>query len=126
MSILQVPEALLSILANDQSLHAAVLETLSTFQPVLSSVNLAFFPEYTDHGQSHVEAILLAADQLIPEASKSRLSAADVAVLTLAALCHDIGMHLSEEGFLNLVTLPSILLPNLDSKSWPELWEAYV
>ena len=59
--------------------------------------------------------------------SLAHITPADAAMLILACLLHDIGMHLSQAGFLTLVKgewqLP---LPEFHDKPWPALWEEFL
>jgi hypothetical protein len=87
---------------------------------------LDLFPEYTDHGVSHVQCVLDSADELLTEAAWDLLTAEDVAVLTIAVLLHDSAMHLSNDGFLALIRgdEPVPLIPGLDSQTWSREWDA--
>ncbi|WP_461317832.1 HD domain-containing protein [Bradyrhizobium embrapense] len=55
---------------------------------------MVFFPEYTDHGISHIELTLQTALDLANAPSRGLLTPVDAAVLTLAVSLHDFGMHL--------------------------------
>lgn len=61
---------------------------------------LILFPEFTDHGVTHFQRVLYAADALLTPESRDLLTAQDTAVLTIAVLLHDAAMHLTPDGFL--------------------------
>ena len=89
---------------------------------------LVFFPEYTDHGPSHIQHVLDATEYLLTADSVKTLTPEDVAVLTIAVLLHDAGMHLSAEGFLALISTPAGQSPvtTFDKRTWPEEWDDYL
>lgn len=97
---LAVPPSLRSILEKDAELHGAVQLSTAAFAKWLPLSGTPFFREYTDHGIPHIESVLSRSCALISIESWKLLTASDAATLTLACLLHDVGMHLSEEGFL--------------------------
>ena len=121
---MKLPTKFEEILKNDQRLHGAVYSTLSTFEPWLKQNYLPFFPEYTDHSERHVEEVLVATQALIRDEAWDIISPEDAAVLSLAVLVHDSGMHLSEDGFISLVSVntsqPSSSIA--DEPTWSQLW----
>ena len=99
-----VPAQLAALLGQNAALAGAVSLTLEQFHPWIADNECVFFPEYTDHGSEHVDAVLRAAESLIRDEAWSRLTAEGAAVIELAALLHDCAMHIHEEG---LSTAPS-------------------
>lgn len=91
-----------------------------------------FFPAYTDHGIDHLAAVLRWCVELTPPEAIAVLSEEDAAVIVGAALLHDIGMHLSEEGFAELVGGTGPWRPmewfrddhegRAADRPWPDLW----
>lgn len=85
---------------------------------------MVFFPEYTDHGPQHIEDVMMTAESLITDNSWSHLTPEDSAALALSIVLHDCAMHLSEDGFLELLdpTITRQTIPLFAEKAWPELW----
>lgn len=121
---MKLPAKFEEILRRDQALHGSVHLTLSTFETWLRQNKLPFFPEYTDHSEDHVEQVLLAAQALIKEEAWELISPDDVAVIALAVLVHDSGMHISEDSFIRLIdannSWPSIR--EFEDIPWSQLW----
>jgi hypothetical protein len=125
--VLQLPDQLRLTLRRDARLAASVDLSLTAFEPWIADNKLVFFPEYTDHGLDHLNAVLRAADALICDESWSILTPSDAAVLVLAVLVHDSAMHLHEEGFQRLVTdATRAPLPVFQDIPWPELWDDFL
>ena len=103
-----------------------VSENFSNYEPILKWNKLPFFPEYTDHGETHLAEVLTTADALIPTKSFPFVTAADIAALSLSVLLHDLGMHLNEAGFLTLLGQKSPTLPKIDKASWSQLWQEFL
>jgi hypothetical protein len=89
---------------------------------------LPFFPEFTDHGVTHVQGVLDVTAELLTPKSRELVTAEDIAVLTIAVLLHDSAMHLTPDGFLSLIdpSRPGPLIPTLDPESWSEAWSAFM
>lgn len=100
---------------------------------LVSANKTPFFPEYTDHGVDHLNAVLDSAVNLIPENVKKKqengkpkwFTDADATVLIGAVLLHDIAMHLRPAGFLELIDPDRKFGRNSDDKPWHELWADY-
>lgn len=104
---------------------------------VLTDNQMPFFPAYTDHGVAHVTSVLEAAERLIPEAvwKKDLLKPDDAAVLIAASFLHDLGLHIREHGFLELVAKESRFKPvawfaqpqagRTADQPWFALWEEF-
>lgn len=125
---INLPVSLRAILETNKELHGVVAAWLSTFETVLQHSRLPFFPDFTDHGLDHISEVLSTVATLIPDVTLRLLTAGDVAVLTLGVLLHDIGMHLTRDGFVALVEDKSGLAPvqGLDERSWSAQWGLYL
>ena len=104
---------------------------------ILKDNKVQFFPAYTDHGIDHVERVLEAIVTLVPEDvwTSDLLKSADAAALVTAALLHDIGLHIREGGFDELIAPNSRFspLPWFDQQQgarhadlpWSDAWEKF-
>jgi molecular chaperone HtpG len=125
-----IPERLDALLGQSELGHAVRL-SLRDFEPWIegSLGSLFFFPEYTDHGPSHISAVLAAAEFLIRSDAWKHLTSEDAAVLVLATLLHDSAMHLAADGFLDLIRSQGKsdrqLIRPLDEKTWPQLFDQF-
>ncbi len=125
--MINVPSRMSEILVKAPGLQSCVDGSLATFEPFLKDNKLPFFPEYTDHGPDHLEGVLRTAAALIRDEAWDVLSPGDAATLILACLLHDLGMHLTEDGFVSLV-MPGVnwcIVPELGDKTWSVLWEDF-
>ena len=86
-----------------------------------------FFPEYTNHGKNHVQAVLNLAGELIPDEICSKLEPRHIGYLICAIAIHDLGMFLSVDGFNRLLESDwkDHCTEDLDKQTWTEAWEAY-
>jgi molecular chaperone HtpG len=100
------------------------MSTISDFGDVISTT-LPFFPEYTDHGPRHIADVLRTIDGIIPDESLPYISPVDAGVLIVAVLLHDVGMHLTEDGFRSLIDSSDVPCA-LDVEGWPALWERFL
>lgn len=125
---MQIPARLSNLLGTAPALDGAVKLSVTAFQPWIATSNLPFFPEYTDHGITHLDAVLRTAVSLIRDEAWEPLTAADAAVLVLSVLLHDCAMHLSEVGFVALLQEPrrAQFVPGLGDRPWHELWEDFI
>jgi hypothetical protein len=115
------------LLSGDKNLSGAVMCTIEEFDPWLEMSGVPFFPEYTDHGPRHIESVLLTAQSLIDDEAWEAITPQDGGVIVLATLLHDSAIHLSEDGFVELVTdikRPSV--PGLNDTSWHLLWNDFL
>jgi hypothetical protein len=126
--VIAIPPRLAELLAQDASLHGAVLSSLSLFEPWLASSTMPFFPEYTDHGPKHSEDVLQTIESLIADQAWPAMSPGDSAVVILATLLHDSAMHLREDGFIALVsgTQPHRPILGFDDRRWDVLWQDFL
>lgn len=126
-----IPTRLVSLLSRKSALDTGVREALHDFGAGALTTTPYFFPDYTDHGSTHVSEVLQSADGLIAERSADFLTVEDAAALTLAVLLHDIAMHLSIDGFWSLLNDRHTdaearqVAVFFGDQSWGELWRAY-
>lgn len=126
--MITISPRLSELLSRDPGLSARVNRSVLTFSEWLERSKIVFFPEYTDHGPKHIADVLLTSEQLIALSAWEVLTAADAAVIILATLLHDCAMHLTQDGFIRLVTGKTTLKPvaSFDSLPWPDLWQNFV
>jgi len=125
---MQIPKRLESLLAQDPALDGAVKASVATLEVWISGKQLTFFPEYTDHGIKHLEAVLATEVALIREAAWEILTPQDAGVLLLSTVLHDCAMHLTDAGWVSLLQDPwaNRTLPNRNERSWTDLWEDFL
>lgn len=122
-----IPTRLSSLLQTNDKLNGAVLQTISIVRPWFEDNKLVFFPEYTDHGPKHVHEVFETAESLITETSWPLLRSEDVATLILGIILHDCAMHVSEDGFISLISDGSRpLKEGFAEKSWSQLWDEFM
>lgn len=123
-----LPSSFEAQLALNKPLRAGVDRTLADFSVWFSESKLPFFTDYTDHGLKHLQEVIQTINGLVPTMSVDSLSSGDVTILVIATLLHDSALHLSEQGFKELIhgTSSDQFVPGLDSEPWSRLWEAYL
>ncbi len=121
---MDIPKRLTDKLEKDPALHGAILQSLTEFKPWFDHSKTPFFPEYTDHNWSHVIQTMATASSLIQDEAWLAVTPADATMLILAVLLHDCGMHLTEDGFLALISDGSgrYCVDGWIERTWPELW----
>jgi Histidine kinase-, DNA gyrase B-, and HSP90-like ATPase len=125
--MISLPDLFEQTLANNPALAADVRKSFDTFEPWLEQSGMPFFPGFTDHSPRHINDVLQTAASLISDSSRELLSAEDVAVLCLAILLHDCGMHLTQDGFRVLAEdSSSPIVREIDHASWATLWTNYL
>ena len=136
MGQLQIPDELRGLLRGSP-FESPVYRLSDVAGEVLADNDMPFFPGFTAHGMDHVESVLRVAVELIPPDVREGdlLRAPDAAALITATLLHDLGMHIRERGFVDLVAAdtPFGPLPFFDSphtaraadEPWPDLWKAF-
>lgn len=128
---MKVPQNLKKILQKNEEIDGIVTYTISQFGQILSENNLYFFEDYTDHGIRHIESILESSNSIITETTYSEIldkSPSSVGIFILSVIPHDIGMHLTPEGFKALIfgKHDHIRIKDLDNQTWRELWEDFL
>lgn len=102
--------------------------TTSNFSVILQDNKLEFFQEFTDHGIEHIEEVLNTACNLISDETFEHLNTKDIAVLIMAVILHDVGMHISEEGLKKILDVASYdmyRVPFFDKLSWKDKWDEF-
>src|SRR5688572_22994910 len=99
MNTRTLPPLLEGLLASDTTLDGATKTALARFSPILAKGGMPFFPEYANHGIDHFDSVLCSAISLVSDDARSILTPEDAAVLVVAALLHDLGMHIQQAGF---------------------------
>lgn len=128
---LRLPEDLDRHAKRCDALYNHVLNAMRAADGIVQD-SLYFFPEYTDHGKDHVQAVWSAAFGLIPPDAKGNdgpFTADDACILALAVLLHDIAMHLHLEGFKRLIAegAPWCLDgEDVDAPCWSQMWRDYL
>jgi hypothetical protein len=128
---MKIPESLNNLTEKDQKLNGIINTTLSQYGEILKENNLYFFEEYTDHGIKHIESVLNSTVNIIPEETLKLFFKDDsksIPIYILAAVLHDIGMHITPEGFYNLISGENddLRIEEIDHKTWKELWNDYL
>jgi molecular chaperone HtpG len=125
----QLPNRLTELLNKDQALYSFVLGSAATVAPWARDNKTIFFPEYTDHSLVHLNEVVSSADSLITDAAWSHLTPEDAALLATSVLLHDSALHLSEDGFFELISGsygPTTSKYVQGDQSWPELWTDFL
>jgi hypothetical protein len=124
---MDIPQQIKNLLEAHE-LSDAVTTSLTRFEPWITPERPPFFPEYTNHGISHIEAVFNTAEALIREEAWEVFTPADAATLLLAALLHDSAMHLTPDSFVALLKNKGTeyLISDLDRKPWTQLWEDFL
>lgn len=122
-----IPERLERKLSEDSSYKGYIHTLLSNVNPLIME-KADFFPEYTLHGWSHIQAVLIHADKLIPDETMEALCGRDVALLIAAAVLHDLGMFLNRAGVRKLLTgsRRTTKTARLDKLDWKSEWDRYI
>lgn len=125
--MIKIPELFEKVLATSPDLSAAVKQNISLFEPWLEQSGMPFFPGYTDHSPRHINDVLNAAASLVTDESHALLTPEDVAVLCMAALLHDCGMHLTQDGFRALIEESGKpVVSGFEDLSWSQLWKDFI
>lgn len=124
---MKIPRKFKDILDQNSALSGLVNTSINEFGEWLKQNNVKLFSEYTDHSLEHVENVLATAHDLIRDECKAFITPHDVATLILATLLHDSAMHISEDGFANLVKEDSNSTINgFEDKPWNRLWTDFL
>ncbi|MDT5268658.1 MAG: molecular chaperone HtpG [Acidobacteriota bacterium] len=115
------------ILQRNDLLNGSTHYALGVISPWFEDNKLVFFPEYTDHGIRHIQEVFDTTEALIPKGGWEILTPEDVATLILAIILHDCAMHISEDGFITLLSDDSKPRNELFSdKPWRQLWDEFM
>jgi hypothetical protein len=125
--MIKIPQLFAEKLNLNLSLAADVRKTFDLFEPWLEQSGMPFFPGFTDHSPRHINEVLITAASMIADESHSLLSAEDVAVLCMAVLLHDCGMHLTQDSFRTLVSdFGPPLISGFGDLSWGTMWKEFL
>lgn len=125
--MINIPSEFENILKKDIKSQTSVNQTILNIQPIIEENKLVFFPEYTNHGEKHINSVLILASKIIESKSYDLLEPSDVEAIICSILLHDLGMHLSYSGFLYLLESENYSLENVyKDKKWKILWENYI
>lgn len=125
--MIQLPELFVQKLREVPALSAAVHETFNSFSPWLTQSGMPFFPGFTDHGPQHINDVLKTSLSLMSDDARSLVGPNDIAVLTLAVLLHDCGMHVTHDTFRALVTDNSDpIIHGFGDRPWAQLWKDFL
>lgn len=125
--MIRLPKLFEAKLKEKSDLYADVTTSLKLFEPWLEQSGMPFFPGFTDHSPRHINDVLTTASSLLSDDSHILLSPDDIAILTLAVLLHDSGMHLTQDGFRALVQQTRApLCPSLGDRPWQTLWQEFL
>lgn len=125
---LVLPQRFKEKIGEDNNIQGCLHTLLGNFEKWLSDNTLEFFPEYTDHGLSHIQSVINTADDLITKESYEVISKEDIYVLISSILLHDCAMHLSRESIWSLLKneqFNGVLLGFGLESPWHEKWETY-
>lgn len=122
-----IPKRLQKKLHSD-STYEGYIHTFLNNTAALITEKADFFPEYTLHGWTHIQAVLNHADKLIPDVTLEVLTGRDAAILIAAVVLHDLGMFLNRAGVRKLLTGPrrTTKTARLDKLDWKAEWDRYI
>ncbi|MCK0122293.1 ATP-binding protein [Loktanella sp. F6476L] len=125
---MKISEMILDRIKNNYSLDAFVKSAVAKINNHISANNMVFFPEYTDHDITHFEAVLETAIDLATAKSIELMSDVDFGVLTVSVMLHDLGMHLTKDGFRTLISIDGPMRPidGFGDLPWDELWVSFL
>ncbi|MNG02185.1 hypothetical protein D3C84_851970 [compost metagenome] len=127
--MLNLPSRTKELLEKNSAYYAFALSSISSLQPWLADNKTVFFQDYTDHGFTHLNEVLLTADSIISDDSWPQLTPQDAAAMIVSIVLHDCAMHLSEDGFYTLIEgrYPDISSRYLkDEIAWSALWQDFM
>ena len=134
--MISIPPRLLELL-NRSDYDGPTKVFATACSKILLDNKMPFFPDYTDHGEKHIEGVLDTVCRLIPLDvwDNHLLSAEDATVIVCSTLLHDLAMHVREEGFYALVHGETNNTPMVwfresrgtreGDRPWSEIWSAY-
>lgn len=126
--MLYLPSRTKILLETDPIITAFVYSCIAKLTPWISDNKPVFFPEYTDHGFTHLNEVLLTADGIISDESWDHLTPKDAAAMVVSVLLHDCAMHMTVDAFDALINdkFPSVTSRYTGKeKSWSDVWSDY-
>lgn len=125
--MIKIPALFARTLENSPELYAAVNQNIKIFEPWIEQSGMPFFPGYTDHSPRHINDVLEAAASLITDEGHSLLNPEDIVVICMAALLHDCGMHLTQDGFRALIEESNQpVVSGFGDQPWSQLWKDFI
>ncbi len=122
-----VPESLIEKYKSDVKAANLVNHLLEEAHAYIATASPRLFPEYTDHGPQHFRIVLETTRILIPDKIFEALSPIDIACLVCGTILHDLGMFISIQSLMALVSEKKRpIIGEIDSLSWSELWADHV
>jgi len=124
---MRIPNILKETYSSTHTTESFSSYSLGKIAKIVEASRLEFFPEYTDHGTNHLELTLQTAIDLATPRALKHITALDAAVLSTATALHDLGMHVTRDGFETLIAPGSRWQPisEFDGKPWNELWDDF-
>jgi molecular chaperone HtpG len=124
---IQLPKLFEQILKQKPSLASDVTKSLDAFTPWLEQSGMPFFPGFTDHSPRHINDVLATAASVMSDSSRELLTPEDAAVLVIAVLLHDCGMHLTQDSFRALIETESRPpVDGLGDRPWKQIWGEFL
>ncbi|CAI8912324.1 molecular chaperone HtpG [Brevibacillus sp. IT-7CA2] len=123
-----IPKVFKDMIDNNQEISGVLYSTISKFEQIIKDSKFEFFDEYSNHGVEHIENVLCTAEWLISDETYALLNSKDILILVLSVLLHDLGMHLTHEGFLELISgsHKDRKIHGIDEKQWLKEWEDFL
>jgi len=122
--VLTIPKRFEEKLKQNTKLYSNILSTISIFEPIFENNILEFFPEYTYHGENHIQWVLDFENELIPQKSFEILKPNDIGVLILATIVHDLGMYISHDGLKTIMNSKNVI-KGFDEHTWKDIWDDF-
>ncbi|CAH7388607.1 conserved hypothetical protein [Vibrio chagasii] len=125
---LTIPNKFNIKLTSNLDKQSLVTTCIQNVTPWLKPNNAIFFPEYTDHGFTHLNEVLLSSEGLITDVARQHLTSEDIAAIVISTILHDCAMHMTIDGFYTLISgqYSPINSRFLGSEvSWPKLWQSF-
>lgn len=126
--MIKIPNRIKEKLETNQSFYTFSMSCISILSPWLNDNKTVFFPEYTDHGLTHLNEVLLTADSIISDESWDHVTSQDAAAIIVSVLLHDCAMHLTEDGFYTLIQdrMTEVRSRYIGTeKKWSEVWHDF-
>jgi len=101
---------------------------ISKYSSIIQENKLEFFGEYTEHGIEHIEDVLNTSCSLFDEHTFKLLNTKDITILIISVILHDVGMHLSSEGFKKILSneFDDYRVAYFDENTWAEEWQIFL
>lgn len=125
--MIKIPALFVRTLEKSPELYTAINQNFTIFEPWIEQSGMPFFPGYTDHSPRHINDVLDAAASLITDEGHSLLTPEDIVVICMAALLHDSGMHLTQDGFRALIEESNQpIVSGFGDQPWAQLWKDFI